>query len=78
MPPLHLADLALSAARRAGEDPSAQARRLYDRPDAMPLSEPVDRVESLRAGVMLHRVVDALRAVVARPHAADAREADTT
>jgi hypothetical protein len=61
MPPFHLADLALTAARRSAEDPSAQVRRLYDRPDALP--DPVSDLRDLPAWWRLDRLADVLGSI---------------
>jgi hypothetical protein len=83
MPALHLADLALTAARRTDDDPSPQARRLYDRPDAPPLPDPAETKRSLVAALPLGRLAvafDALRARMrhASEQAAIEREAEAT
>jgi hypothetical protein len=61
MPPFHFADLALTAARRASEDPSIQARRLYDRPDALP--DPVADLRDLKAWWRLGRIAEVLGSI---------------
>jgi hypothetical protein len=83
MPPFHLADLALTAAQRAHEDPSAQARRLYDRPDALP--DPPDAIDDLRdlkAWWRLDRIVAVLGSIrgsaLARTEAPAEHEAEAT
>jgi len=62
MPPFHFADLALTTARRAaGGDPSAEARRLYDRPDALP--DPVSDLRELPAWWRLDRLAEVLASI---------------
>ena len=62
MPPFHFADLALTAARRAGrDDRSAEARRLYDRPDALP--DPVSDLRELPAWWRLDRLAEVLGSI---------------
>jgi len=80
MPPFHLADLALTIARSPAEDPSAQARRLYDRPDALP--DPIDDVRDLKAWWRLDRIGEVLGSIrgdaLARADATADREAEAT
>ena len=62
MPPFHFADLALTTARHAArEDPSAEARRLYDRPDALP--DPVSDLRELPAWWRLDRLAEVLGSI---------------
>ena len=64
MPPFHFADLALSAARRAEEDPTSQVRRLYDRPDAPPdPPDPICDVRDLKAWWRLDRIAEVLGSI---------------
>ena len=86
MPPFHFADLALTAAHRAEEDPSSQVRRLYDRPDAPPEPpDPIDELRELKTWWRLDRIAAVLGSIrgsaLARTDATDGsteREAEAT